>query len=289
MTSDEQMQSPASWREIVAAQGKLFEGQMAESAADYRRLLESTKFAPLNRLLPTLRQLKRVKGSIGKARSKIRILDHEYGGGAPLLYLAALEYADVHGVDIGGHMEKIARTVRAMSESDEARVRVYDGFTLPFFDRSADLIFSQQLKDLFIGFSTDEEDLIPNDKGIAYHQIPHCWTPWKSQTKTCFNHYFARFLRRRAYRLFGNDPDYLDEMARLSSPMYFQRKFGSAFLDFQNETMGRTALWPDLSNYGGNIHLRSLITKLAILPIIRNLIIYFVMIDVTASQSIASR
>jgi SAM-dependent methyltransferase len=293
MMQDLQEHSPASWREIVIAQRKLFEVPTVENAAEYRRLVESTRSAPPYHILPILRQLVRIEKATGKMPPEIRILDHGCGGGGTLTYLAAFGYTDVHGVDIGGHMDKIDRTVRAVSDSAEPRVRVYDGYSLPFPDRSVDLIFSQQVlehvKDRFIEFYINEEVRILNYHGIAYHQIPHRWTPWESHTKLWFIHYFPRFLRRPAYRLFGHDPDYLDEMLHLRSPLYFYRKFRRAFPDYRNETLNRIALRPDPSYYEGNIRLRSFFAKLAVLPIIRNLIIHFVMIDLTARQSIKSR
>jgi SAM-dependent methyltransferase len=293
LTSDRQPQSQVVWDEIVAVQRKLFEAQTAENVADYRRLVESTKDAPPYHLLPILRQLERVKKSTGKAPSEIRILDHGCGGGGTLTYLAVFGYTDVHGVDIGDSVDKVDRTGRTVSDSAEPRVRFYDGYSLPFPDRSVDLIFSQQVmehvKVRFIEHYIDEEVRILNDNGIAYHQISHRWTPWESHTKTWFIHYFPNFIRRPLYKLFGHDPDYLDEMLHLRSPLYFYRKFRRAFHQYRNETLDPIALKPDPSYYDGNIRLRSLITKLAVLPIIRNLIIHFVMIDLTASQSIASR
>jgi SAM-dependent methyltransferase len=284
---------PVTWLEIVRAQKALTEEPSAAKVAIYKSLVQSTESNHPYHLLPILRQLERVKKSTGKAPSEIRILDHGCGGGGTLMYLAALGYSDVYGVDIGGPMDKIDRTVRALSGADKVHVTVYDGYTLPFTDRTIDLIFSQQVmehvKDQFIEFFIDEEVRILNDNGIVYHQIPHRWTPWESHTKTWFIHYFPRFLRRPVYRLFGHDPDYLDEMLHLRSPLYFYRKFRRAFSDYRNETLDRLALRPDPSYYDGNIRLRSLISQLAVLPIIRNLIVHFVMIDLAAGRSIVSR
>jgi hypothetical protein len=75
----------------------------------------------------------------------------------------------------------------------------------------------------------------------------------------------------------------------LRSPLYFYQKFRRAFSDYRNETLDRIALRLDPSYYDGNLRLRSLISQLAVLPIIRNLIVHFVMIDLAAGRSIVSR
>mgnify|MGYP001245400214 CR=1 FL=1 len=293
MSQDVQNAQPATWREITVAQRQVFDSPTPETASEYRRLVESTHSSPPYHIRPILKQLERIQERTGKPPSAIKILDHGCGGGGTLMYLAAFGYSDVHGVDIGGHMDKIDRTVRAITSADKPRVSVYDGYTLPFSDGSVDLIFSQQVmehvEDRFIESYIDEEVRILSGDGIVYHQIPHRWTPWESHTKTWFIHYLPRFIRRPVYRMFGHDPDYLDEMLHLRSPMYFYDKFRRAFPSYRNETLDRIALRPDPSYYEGNVRLRSLIARIAVLPVIRNLIVHFVMIDLTADRFTAPR
>ncbi len=289
MSGEAQEVSIAGWRDITIAQRQVFEMPTADNVARYRCLVESTRSAPPYHIRPILKQLERIQKTTGKQPSSIKILDHGCGGGATILYLSAFGYTDVHGVDIGGHMDLIDRTVRAVSTSDEARVRVYDGYKLPFSDGSVDLIFSQQVmehvEDRFINAYIDEEARILSDPGIVYHQIPHRWTPWESHTKTWFVHYLPSFMRRPAYKLLGHDPDYLDGMLHLRSPLYYFRKFKRAFPNLRNGTLDRIALRPDPSYYDGNIRLRSLVSRIALLPGIRDLIAHFVMIDLTAGRS----
>ena len=293
LVSDEQKYSPATWKEIVSARRELFLAPTNENAGKYKEIVGRAQASPPYHILPILRQLELIQKRTGKSRSKIKILDHGCGGGGTLMFLAASGYTDVHGVEIGGTTGKTDLALRTISDADAPRIQVYDGFTLPFPDKSIDLIFSQQVmehvEDRFIESYIDEEVRILNDEGIVYHQIPHRWTPWESHTKTWLIHYLPRIMRRQAYKLFGHDPDYIEKMLHLRSPVYFYQKFRRVFPKHRNETLERIALCPDPAYYEGNLRLRSLVAQLAKFPIIRNIIVHFVMIDLTASRSSASQ
>ena len=293
MIQDMQNGRPASWQEITLAQRQVCEAPTADNAKEYCLLVESTKLAPPFHIRPILKQLDSIRKRMGKPSSHIKILDHGCGGGSTIMYLAASGYTEVFGVDLGGDLDKIDCAVRAISASNEPRVGIYDGYKLPFANKSVDLIFSQQVlehvKDQFIEFYIDEEARIISDSGIVYHQIPHRWTPWESHTKTWFIHYLPRFIRRPIYKFFGHDPDYLEKILHLRSPWFFYRMFRRAFSNYRNETLDRIALQPDPSYYDGNVRLRALVGRIAILPIIRSLIVHFVMIDLTASRFSAPR
>jgi SAM-dependent methyltransferase len=293
MTPNTQEQRLASWREIVAAQIKLFDATTSENAADYRRLVESMRSAPAYHIRPILRQLTRIQEATGKAPSEIRILDHGCGGGGTLLYLAALGYTDVHGVDIGGHIGKVDGMLRAVTKSDAPRVRLYDGQTLPFSERTIDLIFSQQVlehvRDRLIENYITEEVRVLNTDGIAYHQIPHRFTPWESHTKTWCIHYFPNAVRRWLYRRLGHDPDYIQEMLHLRTPSYFRRLFKAHFGILEDETLERLTLIPDPAYYDGNLRLRNMIAAVAKFPILGAVFSQLVMLDFIGRKNAARR
>ena len=74
------------------------------------------------------------------------------------------------------------------------------------------------------------------------------------------------------------------DMLHLRSPLFFYRAFRRAFFNYRNETLDRIAARPDPPDYEGNIRLRNLIAQVAELPIVRNIFVHFVMIDLTAGR-----
>ena len=288
MTVDVENRTPVEWGEVVAAQQRLIETPATQNMERYRRIAVSLRENPPFHIQPILRQIQRIQETTGKPAPEIRILDHGCGGCSTLMFLAALGYTGLYGVDVGGPLEQRDHALRTLIEADEPRVRLYDGMTLPYSDGTFDLIFSQQVlehvKDRFIFSYISEEARTLDKNGIVYHQIPHRWTPWESHTKTWLVHYLPRFLQNPIYRALGHDPDYLRDMLHLRSPLFFFREFRRAFSNHRNETLDRIAARPNPSYYEGNIRLRNLISRAAKLPIIRNIIIHLVMIDLTAGH-----
>ena len=278
---------PANWKLIKAACRDVVEvGEVA--VAHLKSMVRDTEVSPPYHLVAILHQLKILETETGIPRHQITILDHGCGGGLTLMYLAALGYRNVFGIEVGSGTEQIDCALKQIIGSEERRVLHYDGYRIPFPDGYFHLIFSQQVmehvEDELIHPYIEEEGRVLSELGIVYHQIPHRWTPWESHTKTWCIHYLPRNLRRRAYALLGQDPDYVEKILYLRSPLFLFRKFNDIFHSVRNENLYRLQLVPDPSYYDGNIRLRNIVSGAAKLPLVRGIIKNFVMIDLIAKR-----
>ena len=255
----------ATWPKILEARAILLDAPEPYNAERYSELVRETEKAPPYHLRPILRYLEDVELATGKSRDSIVVLDHGCGGGATLMYLAAIGYRQVYGVDVGG-----------------------DIYEAPFSADMFDFIFSQQVvehvDDDYIEAFLDEEVRVLSESGIVYHQIPHRWTPWESHTKTWVIHYLPRQVRLRLYGLFGHDADYVDKLLFLRTPLYYTRQFRARYPFISNETLERLTLRPDVAYYDGNLKLRQFVSVSARLPIIRSVLSNLVMLDLTARK-----
>ena len=276
------------WPNILEARAILIDAPKADNAERYVEMVRETEEAPPYHLRPILRYLAEVEAVTGKSRAGIAVLDHGCGGGATLMYLAALGYRRVYGVDVGGDVEKADLALRAITELTEPQLLIYDGSNLPFPADMFDFIFSQQVvehvDDDCIEAYLDEEVRVLSDCGIVYHQIPHRWTPWESHTKTWAIHYLPRRVRLRLYGLFGHDPDYVEKILFLRTPLYYARQFRARYPAISNETLERLTLRPDAAYYDGNLKLRQFVSVGARLPLIRSVLSNLVMLDLTARK-----
>ena len=136
----------------------------------------------------------------------------------------------------------------------------------------------------FLASFISEEVRTLGKNGIVDHQIPHRWTPWVSHKKSWLVHYLPRSLHNPICRALGHDPDYLLDILHLRSPLFFYRAFWRAFSSCRNETLDRIPARADSSFNAGNTGLRNFIAKVAKLPIIRNVILHLVIIDLTAGN-----
>lgn len=164
---------------------------------------------PPYHLRPLLRVLQRLKVPPERAR----VLEHGFGSGKSLLYLLALGYRGIYGVDIGADCEAGNKLLAEMYGISEPRFYSYDGTKLPFADETFDLVFSQQVlehvaPDLLEHFCAEEGRVLRPD-GIAYHQIPHRLVPYESHTRTWFIHYAPRPVSLRLYGLMKCDVSFV--------------------------------------------------------------------------------
>tara|TARA_Y100001934_G_scaffold7188_2_gene9792 strand:- start:89623 stop:90561 length:939 start_codon:yes stop_codon:yes gene_type:complete len=278
----------ATWSKILEARAILLDAPEPDNAERYSELVRESEKAPPYHLIPILRYLAEVESATGKSRDGIVVLDHGCGGGATLMYLAAMGYRQVYGVDVDGDIYEADLALRAITELTEPQLLIYDGLNLPFPADMFDFIFSQQVvehvDDNCIGVFLDEEVRVLSGSGIVYHQIPHRWTPWESHTKTWVIHYLPRQVRIRLYILFGHDPEYVEKLLFLRTPLYYTQQFRARYPTISNKTLERLTLRPDAAYYDGNLKLRQLVSASARLPVIRSILSNLVMLDLTARK-----
>ncbi|MEE2996012.1 MAG: class I SAM-dependent methyltransferase [Pseudomonadota bacterium] len=277
-----------SWPQILQAGSKLADAPEPQNVHIYADLVRASESSPPYHLRPILNYLEEVGIRTGKDRADIRVLDHGCGGAATLMYLAAMGFRQVYGVDVGGDIERTDRAVRSITRVSEPSVLLYDGTNLPFPDGSFDLIFSQQVlehvNDSAIESYLDDEARVLGDLGILYHQIPHRWTPWESHTKTWAVHYLPLSLRSRVYAMLGHDPEYVARLLYLRSPFYYFRQLRMRYPFVSNKTLERLKLRPDAAYYEGNLKLRRLVSSCTEMPVIRSMLSNLIMLDVTAQK-----
>ncbi len=263
---------PASWSEIQSAYVELVRtaesgGNIAPAWGRYAERVISTKSAPPYHLAGLVELLE----SMNKPAAEIRILEHGCGGGSALLYLLALGYAGIHGVDLGGRMAALDRIVSAAG-GIEQRFFVYDGYRLPFPAASFDFVFSQQVLEHvappMIGpyYSEEARVLVPG--GIAYHQVPHRLVPYESHTRTWFIHYLPWPLALRLYRLIERDSPLTREHLFLRWPGFHRRQLRRWFGHCRDITGERLRKLQIREYYDGPARLRRAMALLAGAPIL---------------------
>ena len=89
----------------------------------------------INQLNPHPEKFKRILNILNQNyldKKNIRILDHGSGGCYTIIYLYALGYENVFGVDIGGSYHEINNFFSLMSGKYQKRKIIYEGKKLPF-------------------------------------------------------------------------------------------------------------------------------------------------------------
>jgi SAM-dependent methyltransferase len=242
-------------------------------AAQWRTLVETalkTRDAPPFHLKGILSALKSVQGV--RPAESMAILDHGCGGGSTLIYLLALGYRGIHGVDIGDSDKKWNRLLQEELGIREPRFFQYDGHRLPLQDGSMDYIFSQQVLEhvhpSVVNQYYSEEGRVLRTGGAAFHQVPHRLVPYESHTRTWFIHYFPKAARKKLYKMCGCDPDYVEGMLHLRMPSFHLRQLERHVGDSRNVTAGRLADRDVLENHEGPKALRRLLAIAVTLPLV---------------------
>lgn len=207
----------------------------------------------------------------GARREDVVILDHGCGGAATLLYLLALGYRGVHGVDvIGATCEIWNRLMREVFRVAEPRFQYYDGTRLPLADASVDLLFSQQVVEHVRPHLLDayyaEEGRVLKPGGIAFHQVPHRFVPYDSHTRTWFVHYLPRPLALRVHARLGSDRELVREALFLRSPGVHRALVRRHLGQCRDLTVARLTEPMDMAYYDGPAGLRRLIGRLVTAP-----------------------
>ena len=221
------------------------------------------------------------------------IVEHGCGAGQITVFLLALGYRGVHGVDIGGeNLPRMNRVFRECRGIGEARLGLYDGRTLPLADGAADLVFSQQVlehvtDDVLDDYYADEARVL-RPGGLAYHQLPHRWAPYDSHSRTWLLHWLPRPLQLACYRLFGRNADYLDRILHLRAPGAHLRRTRRFIGPVVDKTIERLTRLPDMARYEGSARLRLAIYRLVRLPVVGR-VAAFALKRLTMLDTVATR
>jgi 2-polyprenyl-3-methyl-5-hydroxy-6-metoxy-1,4-benzoquinol methylase len=73
------------------------------------------------------------------------ILDHGCSGGLISLYLAAIGYSGVHGVNVNNEVENLNKIFETLGYKQQKKFFRINGRELPFSDDTFDFIFSKQV------------------------------------------------------------------------------------------------------------------------------------------------
>jgi len=269
---------------------------LTEPWSNFVELIESTRDTPpyhLRKILELLEQLRS-----GRNPQEIAILDHGYGKGLVVLYLAALGYQNVHGVNLYGiDIDGLNRILSEMLGIREPRFRVYDGKHLPYEDNSIDFIISQQVlehvSDGLIDSYYAEEGRVLKPSGLAFHQVPHRLVPYEAHTRTWLLHYFPPRINRALYRMMNCDMSFVETELFLRTPRFHRRQVERHIGSYSDLTDHRLINIQDFQYYDGALGLRRLMGRLVTAPIIGRSILAMlrniVMLDTVGVKTSAHR
>lgn len=269
---------------------------LSVSWARFVELVEATRDEPPYHLRKILELLEQVRA--GRRPEDVAILDHGYGKGLVVLYLAALGYDNVHGVNISGNnIGGLNRILSEMLDIREDRFRVYDGKNLPYADGTIDYIISQQVlehvSDALIDPYYAEEGRVLKPQGIAFHQVPHRFVPYEAHTRTWFVHYLPSRLNHFLYRILDCDMSFVETELFLRTPRFHRRKIERHIGSYLDLTAYRLIYVQEFQYYDGSIWLRRLMAKLVTMPVFGLAIIVilrnFVMLDTVAVKESANQ
>lgn len=199
----------------------------------------------------------------GRDPAEVVILDHGCGSGFALLYLMALGYTNVFGVDPNKQFSRNtwSRLLIEVFGIDEPRFSQYDGKSLPLPDQSVDFIFSNQVVDHITNDCWNsyfaEEARVARAGACIFHEIPHRLVPYDSHTRTWLLHYLPRAVHRGIYRLIGYDPS----VHWLRMPGNILRKIEHDIGPFEDITVATFLARSDIEFFDGPRALRRIVYR----------------------------
>jgi SAM-dependent methyltransferase len=285
-----------SWLEIKNRIEELRAARDAEASMSkpWKALVEvvlSTKEKPPYHINGILSALKAVQGA--RPSEEIVILDHGCGGGSTLIYLLALGYRGIYGVDMGNSDPKWNRLLQEELGISDPRFFQYDGHQLPLKDASVDFIFSQQVLEhvhpsVFDRYYS-EEGRVLKVGGAAFHQVPHRLVPYDSHTRTWLIHYFPSGTRKWLYSLVGRDSRYVEGMLYLRMPSCHRAQLMKYIGTAKDVTLDRLVSLKELEYYDGPKMLRRMMGAVVRLPLIGRVIgqalKHFVMLETVSVKT----
>ncbi len=284
-----------SWRSIQARFRELLTARdrnapFGEAWEAYRSEVQAAATRPpyhLRRLLRTVEDAAR-RHPTGQPV----VLDHGCGGGSTSLFLFALGYREIYGVDITEGCTGWNRLLAEELGIDTPRFFTYDGQRLPLASESVDVVFSKQVLEHVRPEAIDayyaEEARVLKPGGIAFHEVPHRLVPYDSHTETWFVHYLPRALALHLYRMLGCNMAFVRNELFLRSPGFHRAQVRRHIGEVRDVTIERLAGLGDLEYYDGPKRLRQAMTMLVNLPILGRMAALtlrnFVMLDTLARK-----
>lgn len=223
-----------------------------------------------------------------KPKSRIRIFDHGCGGGLKAIYLAAIGYKNVYGVNVNFDVFFINKILKTKFRVSEIRFFKTKGKGVPFKKNFFDFIISAQVlehltdEEVFLYYS--EEGRILKENGLAYHEVPHKYIPYESHSRLWLIHLFPYFCKPFLYGLFLSIQKkknlflkgryYAEYFSKnfliLRSPHFHKKMLTKNIGSFRDLTYNRLLREEDFSSYDNDspILLRKFIQKLFKIPLL---------------------
>lgn len=266
-----------SWADIKLAHGGLQAAVLAGDPievpwGEFQEQVLKSAASPPYHLRAILERLETIRGA--RDRAEIAIFDHGCGGALTVLYLAALGYKNIHGIDVESSNCPIWNNVtRDLLGQNGDRFWRYDGQKIPVNTDSMDLLISQQVLEHVNDDSIDsyyrEGARILKPGGIAMHSVPHRLVPFDSHTNTWFLHCFLpKGIWLRVLRRIGRWNETAELGLFLRWPWVHRRYLEKHFASYENTTPERLSRRVDYAYYDGNSRLRVLIEQLCNIPVV---------------------
>lgn len=223
-----------------------------------------------------------------RSKDTLRVLDHGCGSGMKTLYVAAIGYSNVYGVNVNDDVEWLNDVLKQAFGFDDKHFRQTDGKKLPFPDNSIDMIISCQVVEHVSdedieSYYTEEARVLVNG-GHVLHEVPHSFTPYDSHSRLWCAHWFPPFLRPLAFgvlksiqqnkNLLNKGSLYASQFCgsyvRLRSPIYHRKMLIRCFGSYKDITKERLLANHDWRDYDrdGKLIVRRLIDVLVKMPVL---------------------
>ena len=133
-------------------------------------------------------------------KKNIYIFDHGIGSGMKSIYLAAIGYYNVHGVDRSGDVSALNKILKKMFGIKKKTFIKLMVKNIPFPDNYFNFIMSIQVaehvtNDLMILIILRKVEFL-KEGGYVYHELPHKLIPFESHSRLWLIHLFPSFLNR---------------------------------------------------------------------------------------------
>ena len=230
--------------------------------------------------------LNRLKKKMNK--KNIFILDHGCGSGMTVIYLAALGYTKVHGINVNFDVAYLNKILKDKFNINKKKFFTTDGKKVPFKDEYFDFIISAQVvehlreDEVFLYYK--EEGRVLKKKGFAYHEVPHKYIPFESHSRLWIIHLLPYFIKpilygvimsiRKKENLFFKGSYYAKYFSKnfliLRSPSFHKKMIKENIGNFEDLTVKRLSKKTDFSSYDNDspLGLRKLIQKIFLFPLI---------------------